>query len=74
MSIEVSPLYLDAVLQVLETLVHEVDDDAVPVDAQAVIEETQEYLRGAAEGAADAGEESKSNDAVEEEPTAEAAE
>ena len=46
MTVEVSEMYLDAVAQVLEQLINEVDDDAVPVDAGAVLEETKQYLVG----------------------------
>lgn len=69
-SVEVSTMYLDSVAQVLEQLIHEVDDDAVPVDASAVLDETKEYLVGDQ----NASEEENPNAEVEEAATEETVE
>ena len=69
-AIEVPVLYLDSVLQTMEQLLHEVDDDAAPVDAGALIEETREYLERAA-GDQSASKEKESDDSVEEASTEE---
>lgn len=50
-------------LQTFEELLHELDDEATPVDAASLIEETKGYL--SPEGAADAAEEEAAEPTVE---------